>query len=166
MSVVVGAVSYLLFRDNTQGNVVASLGSGNVMVTMVRALLCVDLLFTAPMLLAIGRELVETSLFHRQYWFTQHYPETTRNILRSCLVIAIIAASYGAFEGATNAFYNVVSLVGGICGFTLGFIYPPSMYLKLYWLEISPLTKGFNIFIITLGAVLLVASTYVTVQQF
>ncbi len=68
--------------------------------------------------------------------------------------------------GATNAFYNVVSLVGGICGFTLGFIYPPAMYLKLFWHDLSVFTAAFNIFIIVLGAVLLVASTYVTVQQF
>ncbi len=57
-----GAIAYQQFREATKGNVVQSLGDGSPMISLVRALLCVDLLFTAPMLLAIGREIVEHSL--------------------------------------------------------------------------------------------------------
>ena len=126
-----GAISYNEFRDDTQGNVISSLGSGNVVLTLVRSLLCVDLLFTAPMLLAIGREIVEHSLMSSRLKVVQTHPDTCRNVLRITIVIGILGLAYLAQLFAANAFYNVVSLVGGICGFTLGFIYPPLMYMKV-----------------------------------
>ena len=145
---------------------ISSIESGSAIITLVRALLCVDLLFTAPMLLAIGREIVEVSMFSAGFSFTIHYPETSRNILRTLIVFTIVGAAYAVNTYAANAFYNVVSLVGGICGFTLGFIFPPLMYLRVFWDDLVLPTKLFNMLIIALGSVLLVASTISTVQAF
>jgi hypothetical protein len=154
------------FRDDTKGNVIDSLGTGNALIYLVRALLCVDLLFTAPMLLAIGREIVEHSVMSSGFGFTVRFPESTRNILRTSIVIFILGLAYIANVYAQNAFYNVVSLVGGICGFTLGFIYPPALYIAVFREKLGTATLALNIFIILLGAVLLVASTFYTVQAF
>ena len=131
-----------------------------------RALLCVDLLFTAHMLLAIGREIVEHSVMHSGLSVVSRFPETTRNVLRTSIVIFILGLAYIANVYAQNAFYNVVSLVGGICGFTLGFIYPPALYISVFRDKLGSATIALNIFIILLGAVLLVASTYYTLQAF
>jgi amino acid permease len=136
------------------------------MVTTVRAVLCVDLLFTVPMILAIGRELVENSLMGYNFWCVVHHPDLTKNLLRCTLVIIIISSSYAVYMNAANAFYNVVSLVGGVCGFALGFIYPPAMYLKVFWRKLSWPIIIFNYFIITLGVVLMVSSTYYTITAF
>jgi hypothetical protein len=136
------------------------------MVTTVRAVLCVDLLFTVPMILAIGRELLENSLMSFEFAFVASYPELTRNMLRCTLVIIIISASYVVYMNAENAFYNVVSLVGGLSGFSLGFIYPPAMYLKVFWAKLRWPIIAFNFFVILLGSVLMVASTYYTILAF
>ena len=133
------------------------------MTIIVQSLLCVDLLFTAPILLAVGRELVEKSILESNIWFVRLFPESSRNVIRILLVIFILGSSYLILQYAQNAFYLVVSLIGGICGFTLGFIYPPLMYLKVFRNELGLLERGSNIAIIVLGFIMLISSTVFTI---
>ena len=93
-------------------------------IDVVRVLLCIDLLFTAPIMLAVARGIIEASFIPSRpvshpTRFAERFPETTRNLLRVVLVAAISAAAYIVYTKADNAFYNVVSLVG-VVGFAIG----------------------------------------------
>ena len=61
LNVAFGAVCYGIFRDQTEGNILANLGNGP-MLKAVKILLMVDLLFTAPIVLSACREVVETTM--------------------------------------------------------------------------------------------------------
>ena len=50
-----GGICYALFADETAPNVLQNLRSGSAGVVAIQLLLCVDLLFTIPMVLAAGR---------------------------------------------------------------------------------------------------------------
>jgi hypothetical protein len=52
-----------------------------------------------------------------------------------------------------------VSLIGGISGFSIGFIYPPAMYLKVFGKHMGMPVKIINVLIMFIGLVLLVFST-------
>ena len=54
-----GGVCYCMFAEETQSNVLENLQGGTPAVAVIQVLLCVDLLFTIPMVLAAGRELCE-----------------------------------------------------------------------------------------------------------
>ena len=151
------------------------------------------------MLLAIGREILEHSLMSTHSYFVHHHPDAARNTLRITIVVVILGMAYTAEYFAANAFYNVVSLVGGICGFTLGFIYPPAMYVMcgVLWCfvvcgvawcgvvwrgvwgicdacrymhvfahRMSTSEIALNVFIVVLGVVLLLSSTYFNIVAF
>ena len=126
-------MSYELFREDTQGNIINSLGTGSSpVISAIRALLCIDLLFTAPMMLAVGRELIEHAIMSRTSPGMERHADAVRNTLRIALAALLLGVAYVVEIYAANAFYNVVSLVGGLCGFTLGFMYPPAMYVRMY----------------------------------
>ena len=61
---VFGVVCAVLFASLTQPNVIDNLDDGPVSVT-VKVLLCIDLLFTVPMVLAAGRQVLERGIMSR-----------------------------------------------------------------------------------------------------
>eukprot|EP00911_Craspedida_sp_UC1_P000817 UC1_evm1s627 len=110
-----GMLCYMLFQGNIQPNVIANLDDGTIL-QIVRVLLCVDLLFTVPMVLAFGREILENSLFAMSYTkhLTEKHPGLTRFFLRAFLVAAVVGTGVGMVEsgGGDRAFGNLIQLVG------------------------------------------------------
>lgn len=168
-----GMLCYMLFQDGVESPVTGNLQK-SWMLQVVRILLCVDLLFTVPMVLAFGREILERSFFKTSGFrmfspeFLQKNDTMVRNIIRFILVGIVIgiAAGMNSSSGASNAFENLISLVGGGCGVLLGFVIPPMLYLatlrdskKLNFNNLS-----FHLGIIAIGLVLFFSSTYLTIN--
>ena len=119
------------------------------------------------MMLAVGRELIEQSMLVANSTPFRHEHNTAiRNVLRITLVVLLIGAAYAVEHFAGNAFYNVVSLVGGLGGFPIGFIYPPAMYMRLFWPQLSRVEVAFNVALILLAIVLTISSTLFAVLAF
>lgn len=163
VNLVFGALCYLYFGLSTEDNVIKNLSTGTIL-QIVRVFLSVDLLFTVPMILAVGREIVENSVL--TWTCTKSHDTLTRNIVRFCLVVILIALAYAIIKsGGNEAFGNVVTLVGGICNFSLGFILPPIFHIKVHsFRRLGMLRSVFLVFIIALGVLMLVGSTYFTVS--
>ena len=123
-----GVACYSLFAERTADNIVKNLGSGPVL-QAVRAFLCLDLFFTIPLQMTVAREILEASLFFRWTW-AQHHMQAVRYGVRLCMLIVLLGASYAAVvSSAANAFGNVITLVGGIGGFGMGFVMPPLLQI-------------------------------------
>ena len=129
---------------------ISSLSAGmtttSPIIDVVRVLLCIDLLFTAPIMLAVARGIIEASFIPSRSVsnptrFVERFPETTRNLLRVILVAAISSVAYIVYTKADNAFYNVVSLVG-VVGFAIGLV--PCLVHYCYLFQF-PLRKASSI---------------------
>lgn len=156
-----GAFCYLLFGANTQDNIIKNLNTGTIL-QVVRVLLCIDLLFTIPMLLGAAREIIEETIMAGSW--AQRHETFTRNMTRITMLLIVLAGTYGVVMGdSNNAFGNVVTLVGGICCFALGFIVPPMLHLANHgWLRAGVVSFTLHILLTLVGIVGLAASTYFT----
>lgn len=166
-----GVICVLVFRENTDQNIMDNLGT-SVVVKVVRVLLCVDLLFTVPMVLAFGREVLEKSLFDSRLGakLTARSAFVASSVLRTVLVALVIGIALGVMgsPGGTQAFGNLINLVGGGVNSLLGLILPPLLHLKTLRLEkqLTVLAVLGHGAIVALGTVLLGSSTYFTIKSF
>jgi len=120
-NVVFGGVCYALFADRTASNVLQNLQSGSAGVTVIQLLLCVDLLFTIPMVLAAGREICEG--YAMASWLGAIHETLTRTLTRLVLVLLIFAVA-----AAIPSFGDAVSLIGGLSNSLTGLILPPLLH--------------------------------------
>jgi len=163
----------MLFGDDPggmQNPITANLNKG-VVAQAIRVLLCFDLLFTIPMVLAVGREVIERSLVDH---FTQRYGDSweglLRNATRTALVLLITALAFGAVKSSNvnEAFGNVINLMGGFTNVTMGLIIPPLVYRQALVSEATPapgcVYQGFLMGISVVGVILMITSTYYTIH--
>lgn len=142
-------VCYCMFGEDTQPNVLQNLQSGSAGVLIIQILLCVDLLFTIPMILAAGRELCEG--YAMATAFGGAHENLTRTLVRLLLVALIFAIAAGI-----SSFGEAVSLIGGLANSIMGLMLPPLLYSSK---KLSP------VHVITLlGALLLVTSTFFNIK--
>lgn len=153
----------MLFAEETKDNIIANLNTGAVL-QAVRVLLCIDLLFTIPMLLGAAREIIEESIMQGA-WAKRH-DTATRNTLRIVMLLVVLGGTFGIVRGDSDgAFGNVVTLVGGICCFALGFIVPPLLHLANHgWMAAGIVSFTLHIALSVLGVVGLIGSTYFTIK--
>lgn len=169
LNLLFGLLCYMAFKEQTEGNVIDNLGHG-IVLQIVKVLLCVDLLFTVPMVLAFGREIIEKSLFALS--FTQKlvikYDMATRILIRIFLIALIMGTSIGLIHGTGgNAFNNLINLVGGAISFILGFVLPPLFHLRVLQ-ETKQLrfhSVLINGFICLIGLTLMFSSSYFTIKD-
>jgi amino acid permease len=155
-----GATCVLLFGLNTQGNVLTNLansGTYPTLVMLIRILLCIDLLFTIPMILAAGREIIEDAAVNTN--FGRNHISATRNTTRVFLVgiIFLIVA-------VVPDFMDAVSLVGGFSNSMMGLILPPLLSFYITTPKGNYCRWCLCIGISMIGSILLVSSTYFTIK--
>ena len=120
-NVAFGGICYTLFADRTAPNVLQNLQSGSVGVIAIQLLLCVDLLFTIPMVLAAGREICEGYAMATQLGAI--HETLTRTLTRLALVLIIFGVA-----AAIPSFGDVVTLIGGLSNALMGLILPPFLH--------------------------------------
>jgi len=174
-----------LFSEDAKGiqnPVVDNLSKGTA-AQGVRVLLCLDLLFTIPMVLAVGREVVEGAVLAK--YGPQKSSETTRKRARSGeeeenavwvdwlrsgtrfgLVLLVFGLACGAAKssGVNAAFGHVLNLIGGLTNTTVGLILPPIVFYRAAGSRSAVMLTVWGS-ISFAGAVLLVSSTYYTAKS-
>ena len=122
VSVVFGVLGYLFFGEGTEQIVILNI-RGSFFVSCVKLLLCVDLLFTYPVVMRPSIEIVEQSLVVQL-----NLSDKNKARLGVCSVLGGIAAGAGMF---IPAFALLSGLVGGVCQTFLAFAMPPVMLRAL-----------------------------------
>jgi len=159
LNLLFAAFSYMLFGEDTKDNIIGNLSTGG-MLQAVRVLLCIDLLFTIPMLLTPGREVIEEALL--KFGTFRRYGEMSRNIIRLTILVVILIVSFGVISAdATNAFGLVVTLCGAISCFSCGLTMPPLLHLGVNgWMKVGLPSFIFHLAISFIGAVGTITATY------
>mmetsp|Transcript_56665 Transcript_56665/g.168239 ORF Transcript_56665/g.168239 Transcript_56665/m.168239 type:complete len:444 (-) Transcript_56665:221-1552(-) len=148
-NVAFGGICYALFADKTAPNVLQNLQSGSAGVIAIQLLLCVDLLFTIPMVLVAGREICEGYAMASKLGGI--HETVTRTLTRFVLVLVIFGVA-----AAIPSFGDMVTIIGGLSNSLLGLILPPLLH--------SPHGLSPAHLISLLGIWLLVSSTFFTIK--
>lgn len=96
------------------------------------------------------------------------WPNVLMDVTRATLMTIVFALGMGMIQasGASKAFGNLVSLVGGLTGFLLGFIIPSLLHLEAnQWRpKYGTLSVVLHVGLILLGLLLTGVSTYYTIK--
>lgn len=137
-----GAIVYLLYSSRTcplpdpklfsQGpcpNILDSLSDG-ILVSTVKALICIDLLFSIPLILSSARELFIDTLLHI---LTAGSPSSSPSRPEISLATRVfLPFLLLLLSSSIPDFGVVIDLVGGVCNSLMGFVLPPLFLLALH----------------------------------
>ncbi|KAJ1459967.1 transmembrane amino acid transporter protein-domain-containing protein [Pelagophyceae sp. CCMP2097] len=158
-----GALAALLFAggacEGVCPNVLDNFATTAATLDAVRVLLCLDLIFTTPLLLAAPREILEPTFLR---WMAS----------RGCLRLGAVRLAFrGALVGLCLAlalgipnFSDMVNLVGGVCNSLMGFVIPPLIHLKLHPGR-RPAYVAAHLAIAAAGVFAMVYTTYETARS-
>mmetsp|Transcript_4732 Transcript_4732/g.9900 ORF Transcript_4732/g.9900 Transcript_4732/m.9900 type:complete len:500 (+) Transcript_4732:51-1550(+) len=137
VNIVFALICLSFYGESTQDLVLQNLDNGPYL-SALKILLCIDLLFTFPVVFSSGRQILENSILG----------ETNNNLLDTNGVVeideenelsialsraAITAGAVGTCFGLSQlgGFGTVANLVGGLAQGTLAFIVPPAIEISL-----------------------------------
>jgi proton-coupled amino acid transporter len=121
-----GVIGYLLFGTETKQIVLLNV-QGSYFVSVVKVLLCVDLLLTYPVVMRPSIVIVEQSLapFLLKSSKTKYHQEVGWGThMTTCILLGLVAAGASIF---VPAFGLLSGLVGGVSQTFLAFVLPPLM---------------------------------------
>jgi hypothetical protein len=121
LNVVFAILCLGFYGKNTQDLVLANLDNGPYL-SALKLLLCVDLLFTFPIVFSSGRQILENAVIGATK--VEESPGK-----RAALVAGAVVACFGLAQ--IGGFGVVANLVGGVAQGTLAFIVPPTIALTI-----------------------------------
>jgi amino acid permease len=168
---VVFAVLCLGFYGNeTQDLILRNLGN-SVYLSALKILLCVDLLFTFPVVFSSGRQILENSLIPRgNSKYTTVNGENSLSVVLSRVVLTTAAVTMCLGLSRLGGFGVVANLVGGVAQGTLAFVLPPMISIALSRSRRMNDAR-FNVdelpqwLVLCFGAVVVVSVTYSTLAE-
>eukprot|EP00566_Odontella_aurita_P012374 CAMPEP_0113530386 /NCGR_PEP_ID=MMETSP0015_2-20120614/2910_1 /TAXON_ID=2838 /ORGANISM="Odontella" /LENGTH=485 /DNA_ID=CAMNT_0000429101 /DNA_START=321 /DNA_END=1778 /DNA_ORIENTATION=+ /assembly_acc=CAM_ASM_000160 len=111
------------YGDATEDLVLANLDNGPYL-SALKILLCVDLLFTFPIVFSSGRQILENALIG-----SERVESDEAVVPRAGIVAGAVSACFGLAQ--IGGFGAVANLVGGVAQGTLAFIMPPAIAVTL-----------------------------------
>lgn len=124
VNVVFAIVCLGFYGDNTQDLVLANLDNGPYL-SALKLFLCVDLVFTFPVVFSSGRQILENALLGSK----GESGDDSVDLQRAAITSGAVAACFGLSQ--VGGFGVVANLVGGVAQGTLAFIVPPAMAISL-----------------------------------
>lgn len=117
------------YGDQTQDLVLQNLDNGPYL-SALKILLCVDLLFTFPVVFSSGRQILENALLEGDGDESiEREVSTGLALSRAALTAGAVSTCFGLSQ--VGGFGVVANLVGGVAQGTLAFIIPPAMDIAL-----------------------------------
>jgi len=176
VNVVFAIIAVGFYKEDTQDLVLANLSNGPYL-SALKLLLCVDLLFTFPIVFSSGRQILENSLFsttrrrrrERNNNDNDNYNDEAVVISfqqRSAIVGGAVGFCY--LLAQVGGFGVVANLVGGVAQGTLAFIMPSAVALSLAKKSNEPLTiqqKSLLYGIAIFGTICVICVTYFTAKE-
>ena len=133
VNVVFALICLSFYGDSTQDLVLQNLNNGPYL-SALKILLCIDLLFTFPVVFSSGRQILENSILGDTSNNSLDMNGDEENELSLALSrAAITAGAVGTCFGLSQlgGFGTVANLVGGLAQGTLAFIVPPAIEISL-----------------------------------
>ena len=124
VNVVFAIVCLGFYGDNTQDLVLANLDNGPYL-SALKLFLCVDLVFTFPVVFSSGRQILENALLGAE----EEGGNDSADLQKAAITSGAVAACFGLSQ--VGGFGVVANLVGGVAQGTLAFIVPPAMAISL-----------------------------------
>mmetsp|Transcript_8280 Transcript_8280/g.12743 ORF Transcript_8280/g.12743 Transcript_8280/m.12743 type:complete len:443 (-) Transcript_8280:280-1608(-) len=119
-----GIVGYLMFGADTQQIVLLNIQQSSIFVVAVKALLCIDLLFTYPVVMRPSIIILKQSLIQRSMDNVLPSRSEYYHHVAACILLGGVAAGCSIF---VPAFGVLSGLVGGVSQTFLAFVLPPLM---------------------------------------
>ena len=123
VNVIFSILALGFYREQTQDLVLANLDNGPYL-SALKLLLCVDLLFTFPIVFSSGRQILENAILGPEDASRDEVQWT-----RAAIVAGAVTSCYGLAQ--LGGFGAVANLVGGVAQGTLAFIMPPAIAIAL-----------------------------------
>jgi len=123
VNVIFSILALGFYREDTQDLVLANLDNGPYL-SALKLLLCVDLLFTFPIILSSGRQILENALLG-----PDSRKEESFSLARAGIVAGAVSSCFGLAQ--IGGFGAVANLVGGVAQGTLAFIMPPAIAVAI-----------------------------------
>jgi proton-coupled amino acid transporter len=111
------------YGDQTQDLVLGNLNNGPYL-SALKILLCVDLLFTFPIVFSSGRQILENAIIGADAAELDSSAPARTAIVATAITACLLLAQIGGFGAVAN-------LVGGVAQGTLAFIMPPTIAVAL-----------------------------------
>ena len=152
------------YGQDTEDLVLGNLNNGPYL-SALKLFLCVDLLFTFPIVFSSGRQILENALMGADN--NRNNNNKDAPLQRAVLVAGAVGACFGLAQ--LGGFGKVANLVGGVAQGTLAFIMPPAIALTMAASQRSSTGKtenddGVGQWLVgAFGVVVVTAVTYSTV---
>ena len=125
VNIIFAVVCLGFYGDNTQDLVLANLDNGPYL-SALKLFLCVDLIFTFPLVFASGRQLLENALLEPDEGSDGDDDKVAQ---RAAITGGLLATCFGLSQ--VGGFGVVANLVGGVAQGTMAFIVPPAIAISL-----------------------------------
>jgi amino acid permease len=170
VNVVFAVLCLGFYGDETQDLILRNLGN-SVYLSALKILLCVDLLFTFPVVFSSGRQILENALIPRgEVKYTTVDGENSLSVVLSRVVLTTAAVTTCLGLSRLGGFGVVANLVGGVAQGTLAFVLPPMISIALSRSRRMN-DASFNVdelsqwLVLCFGAVVVVSVTYSTLAE-
>jgi len=127
VNVIFAIICLSFYGDSTQDLVLQNLDNGPYL-SALKILLCVDLLFTFPVVFSSGRQILENALIDEGQ-NGEEKDSISLAVSRTAITSGAVATCFGLSQ--LGGFGVVANLVGGVAQGTLAFIIPPAIAIAL-----------------------------------
>ncbi len=128
VNVVFALICLSFYGDETQDLVLQNLDNGPYL-SALKILLCIDLLFTFPVVFSSGRQILENSILGESNNMSKEDNELSLALSRAAISAGAVGTCFGLSQ--LGGFGTVANLVGGLAQGTLAFIIPPAIEVAL-----------------------------------
>lgn len=128
VNVVFALICLSFYGDSTQDLVLQNLDNGPYL-SALKILLCIDLLFTFPVVFSSGRQILENSILGEVVEENGGKNELSLALSRAAITAGAVGTCFGLSQ--LGGFGTVANLVGGLAQGTLAFIIPPAIEISL-----------------------------------
>jgi hypothetical protein len=126
------------YGDETQDLILGNLDSGSVYLSALKLLLCVDLVFTFPIVFSSARQILDNALLAGNGKIMKDNTDGNEEEVTTSMRLALSRATITGGAVATclglsqlGGFGVVANLVGGVAQGTLAFVLPPAISIAL-----------------------------------
>lgn len=129
VNIIFAIVCLGFYGDQTEDLVLQNLDNGPYL-SALKILLCIDLLFTFPVVFSSGRQILENALIREDIQQKgEGEGDISLTLSRTAITSAAVATCYGLTK--IGGFGVVANLIGGVAQGTLAFIIPPAIAIAL-----------------------------------
>ncbi|CAO3598246.1 unnamed protein product [Absidia cylindrospora] len=153
--IILGLSGYLVFTDNTAGDILNNFPSDNVFINIARLAFGLNMFTTIPLETFVCREVLETFFWPSKAFDLKRHFFLTSILTLIALTISLLTCNLGI----------VLELTGAFAATSLAYVLPPLCYLKLATGSLWHWSKLPHWSCLIFGIVIMVVSSFYSIQK-